>query len=105
MVSNSLASSPPKQSEVPKPAAGDANTDESAAAKSPTADDYPRPTDGEHANAHTHKEGGEKEDHTEKNKKEKKEKLAFEHVKDKNFNKNPPSQNNFNIKQPAGKTL
>lgn len=94
----SLASSPPKQTEVPKQAGADDT------AKSPTADDYPRP-DGEH-HTHTAKE----EDHSEKQKKEeqqskKKEKQAFEHVKDKNFNKNPPMQNNYNIKQPAGKTL
>lgn len=97
----SLASSPPKQSEVPKSSA--ATTTEGDSIKSPTTDDYPRPTDGaEHA--HKEKEG-DKEEHKKDEASKKKDKQAFEHVKQQNFNKNPPAHNNFNIKQPAGKTL
>ena len=100
MIQCSLASSSPKQSEVPKAPAA---TTEGDSIKSPTTtgDDYPRPTDGAE---HAHKEKEEehkKDEHANK----KKDKQAFEHVKQQNFNKNPPAHNNFNIKQPAGKTL
>lgn len=98
----SLASSPPKQSEVPK----QTGADDTATAKSPTADGYPRPTDAEHANAHNNKEGEKEEDqHKRDEHKNKKEKPAFEPIKQHSFNHNPPKQNNYALKQPAGKVL
>lgn len=111
---DSLATSPPKQSDLPKPADTESPGDKEATAKSPTSDDYPRPEGGEHPQSPTKdnekdKDNSEKEKNNKKDDQQhgnkKKDKPAFEHVKQQTMNKNPHVQANFNIKQPAGKTL
>lgn len=106
---DSLASSPPKQTEVPKPTAEEGETKtEEATATSPTSpthkeDGYPRPEGGHHDTAKEGEKDEKKKEEQHANKK--KEKKEFDHVKQQNFNKNPPAQNNYTIKQPAGKTM